>query len=87
MRRVIFDIGLFISIFIFPWWFSVLLILIGIFTFSNFYEFIVVGVIIFSLYSIPGDRIISSPIIFSLGIILLYVIIQSIRNNIILYKK
>lgn len=87
MSRVIFDIVLFIFVFIFPWWVSVLLSLIGIFAFSNFYEFIAVGVIIFSLYSLPGDRIISFPIIFSLAIIVLYIIIQIIRDNIILYKK
>lgn len=87
MKRVIFDVVLFILVFISPWWVSVLLLFIGIFAFGNFYEFIVASVIIYSLYSIPSDRLISSPIFFSLIIIILYIIIQSIRNNIILYKK
>jgi hypothetical protein len=87
MKRVIFDIILFISVFIFPWWISFLFLLIGIFAFKNFYEFIIADVIIYSLYSIPGDRLITSPIFFSLVIIILYITIQIIKNNIILYKK
>lgn len=86
MKRVIFDIILFTSIFIFPWWISVLLLFLGIFVFNNFYEFIVASVIIYSLYAIPGDRIISSPIFFSSFIVILYIVIGYIKNNIILYK-
>lgn len=87
MKRVIFDVILFISVFVLPWWVSALLLFVGIFIFNNFYEFIVFSVIVFSLYSIPSDRLITSPIFFSLTIIILYILIQSIRNNIILYKK
>jgi len=87
MKRVIFDIVLFISVFIFPWWISIPLVFIGIFLFSNFYEFIVASVIVYSLYAIEGDRLISSPIFFSLAIIFLYIFIQIIRSNIILYRK
>ncbi len=87
MKRVIFDIVLFISVFVFPWWISIPLAFVGIFVYKNFYEFIVSGVIIYSLFATPGGRIISSPIFFSLVIIFLYTIIQFIRSNIILYKK
>lgn len=87
MKRVIFDIVLLISVFVFPWWISVLLLLVGIFIFKNFIEFIVTNVIIYSLYAVPNDRLITSPVFFSALIIVLYVIVQIIRNNIILYKK
>ena len=87
MKRVIFDIILFISVFIFPWWISALMLLIGIFIFNNFYEFIVASVINFSLYSIGDDRIISSVVYFPLIIITIYIIIQFIKSNIILYKN
>jgi energy-coupling factor transporter transmembrane protein EcfT len=87
MKRVIFDIVLLISVFVFPWWISTFLLLIGIFLFNNFYEFIITNVIIYSLYAVKGDRWITSPIFFSMIIIILYIIIQIIRNNIILYKK
>jgi hypothetical protein len=87
MKRIIFDIILFTSVFIFPWWISILLLFVGIFIFDNFYEFIIASVIIYALYSVPEHGLISSPIFFSSVIIILYIIIQSIRNNIILYKK
>jgi hypothetical protein len=87
MKRVIFDIILFASIFILPWWISVLLAFMGIFLFNNFYEFIFSGVVVYSLFSLPSDRLIASPIFFSLSVVILYIIFQIIRNNIILYKK
>jgi hypothetical protein len=87
IKRVIFDVIVFILVFIVPWWISLLLLLIGIFAFNNYYEFIIACAIIYSLYSMPGDRLISSPVFFAGVIIILYIIIQVVRNNIILYKK
>ena len=87
MNRVIFDVILFISVFIFPWWVSFLLLIIGIFIFNNFYEFLITSVVIYSLYVVPDGRIISSQVYFPLIIIIFYITIQSIKNNIILYKK
>jgi len=87
IKRVVFDLVLFISVFIFPWWISGLLLLAGIFIFDKFYEFIVASVIIYALYSTVGNGLISSSIFFSLVIIIIYIIIQLIRNNIILYNK
>jgi hypothetical protein len=87
MKRVIFDIVLFLSIFVLPWWASVFFVIIGIFIFDNFYEFIISGIIFFSLYRAPSDIPISSPIIFSLSISTIYIIIQYIKSNIIFYKN
>jgi hypothetical protein len=87
MRRIIFDVILFISVFALPWWISILLLFIGLFAYNNFYEFIIANSIIYSLYSPFGDRLISSPVFFSLVVIVLYIVIKIIRNNIILYKK
>ena len=87
IKRVIFDIILFLSIFIFPWWVSLFLVAVGIFLFNNFYEFIVSSLIIYCLFAVGGGRFISSPIYFSLIIIFTYIFIQFIRSNMILYKK
>jgi hypothetical protein len=87
MKRFIFDLILFISVFVFPWWISLLGVIVGIFIFDDFYEYIVAGFIIFALYSVGGERFISSPIYFSLIIIISYAIIQFIKSYIILYKK
>jgi len=86
MKRVIFDLILFVSIFIFPWWVSLFFVLVGIFLFDNFYEFIISGVVIYFLYATKSGQLISSPLFFSTATIISYIIIQLIRNNIILYK-
>ncbi|MCX6754746.1 MAG: hypothetical protein NTU81_02890 [Candidatus Nomurabacteria bacterium] len=87
MKRAIFDIILFISIYIFPWWVTVLLLLIGIFIFDSFYEFMIFNVVIFALYSASGDRVISSLVFFPIIIITIYAVIQYIKNNMIIYKN
>lgn len=87
MKRVIFDIVLFTSVFVFPWWISAVLLVVGIFAFNNFYEFIVASVITYSLYAVLGNGLATSPVFYSSVIIFIYVIIQAIRRNIILYKK
>lgn len=87
MKRVIFDIILFIFIFICPWWISFLYIIVGIFLFHDFYEYIVAGFIMFALYSVDNERIISSPVYFSLMVIISYAGIQFIKSHMILYKK
>ena len=87
MKRIIFDVLLFLSVFILPWWISAFLLLIGIFAFDNFYEFIVATMIVYSLYAPQSDRLISSPIFISLIVVILYVVIHLIRNNLILYRK
>jgi hypothetical protein len=70
-----------------PWWISVFLAITGMFLFSNFYEFLIALVAIFGLYSIPSGRLIASPVFYSASIILIYIFIGYIRDNIILYKK
>lgn len=87
MKRIIFDTILFILVFVCPWWVSLLGIIIGIFVFCNFYEYIGVCFIIFALYSVNNERFISSPVYFSLIVIISYLIIQVIKSHIILYKK
>lgn len=86
MKRGIFDIIFFLSLFILPWWIGVIFAFIGIFLFKDFYEFIVSGIIIYSLYIIPGNGLITSPIFFSAILIILYIGIQAFRSKIILYK-
>lgn len=86
IKRVIFDFLLLISIFIFPWWFNLILIFLGIFIFDNFYEFILFSIACYSLYFVPNDSL-SSKIIFPIIIIVSYLIIQFIRKNLFIYKK
>lgn len=87
MKRVVFDVLLFISIFIFPWWVSLCMILVGIFIFNNFYEFIITFVALYSLYSVQDGRLVSSPVFFSLVLSVAYLVVEVIKKNIILYKN
>lgn len=87
MKRIFFDIALFASIFIFPWWVGSLLVIAGIFIFKDFYEYIVACVVIYALYSIPSERMISSSLFFALFTIISYLVLHTIRENIIFYKK
>jgi len=87
MKRIIFDILLFLSIFILPWWVVVILAFIGIFIYTQFYEFLGVGIIIYALYAIEGSRVIASPVWFPIFISLTYIGIQFMRRYIILYKN
>lgn len=87
MKRLFFDIILLLSVLIFPWWISIFFVFIGIFIFNNFYEFIISNIIVFSLYSPTSGNITSSPIFFSLVTITSYLLIQFIKEHIILYKN
>lgn len=88
MKRVIFDIFLFLSVFILPWYVTLFLALIGIFIFNNFYEWLAVSIVMYALYATPnGDRIINSKIYFPLIVSLTYIGVQALRRSIILYKS
>jgi hypothetical protein len=87
MKRVFFDICLFLSILILPWWITALLAFAGIFIFAQFYEFLGAGAMMYALYATAGTRIISSPLWFGVMLILIFAIIQISRRYIILYKN
>lgn len=51
--RIIADIAVLISIFIFPWWFSLLLLIICIFLLNNFYEALFFALLLDGFYGVP----------------------------------
>jgi len=70
-----------------PWWVGSIFALVGIFVFKNYIEFIISGIIIYSLYIISAKGLINSPIYFSAIILILYLGIQMLRHRIILYNN
>jgi hypothetical protein len=86
MKRVIFDIVLFLSLFALPWWITGILAFSGMFIFSRFYEFLFVWLIFYALYA-AGSRVIASPLWFSIIVTGIFIGIQSLRTYIILYKN
>ncbi len=86
MKRVILDIILLISVFLFSWWITLLLGVVGMFAFRHFYEGIIAGFLLYILYSVPSTRIIASPLWFPVILIGVFFIITLIKKFIIIYK-
>ncbi|HMO78778.1 MAG TPA: hypothetical protein PJ997_00800 [Candidatus Paceibacterota bacterium] len=50
IKRIIFGIFAILGAFLFPWWLAIIISFFGILYFDNFYEIILVGIILDSLY-------------------------------------
>ncbi|MEA3399467.1 MAG: hypothetical protein U9R00_03090 [Patescibacteria group bacterium] len=81
MIRVIFDIVLFISIFIFPWWLTVLIALLGLFAFKDYYEFVGAGAIMHAIFRF------FPALYLGIGLVAFFFLIQELKKRLILYKK
>lgn len=86
MKRVIFDCLAILCLFLMPWWVVGIIALLGLFYFKSFYEFILIGFSIVSIYKPISGSYLSSYIYLYTFIIISYILIQIIRNYIILYK-
>ena len=62
MSRVFYNLAIFISIFLLPWWVTSVLCLAGIFLFNKFYEFIFAFLIMYAIYGVGLSRVIASTI-------------------------
>jgi hypothetical protein len=87
MPRLFFNLIIFFSIFLFPWWISAFLVLVGLFLFVEYYEFLFIMIGIYGLYMTKGVWLISSPFIYSVAVSIIFLGIQSLRRYIILYKN
>lgn len=87
MKRVVFDVVMFVSMFILPWWLTAIIAFIGIFVFQNFYEFLVVWAVYYAIYAIPGLKVFASPFWFPVIVCSIFVSIQTLRKYVILYKN
>lgn len=80
--RVLFGIFLIISAFIFPWWISIFLSVIGMFKFKNLYEVIVVGIIIDSMYG-SILNIFGFEFIFTIALILTFYLVSVLKDRVL----
>ena len=87
MKRILFNIFLFVFIFLLPWWVVLILSIVGLFIFTSFYEFIISSIIIYVLYSVPPDTFLNKSIFVYAGIVIFYLIVEYLRRHIILYKN
>ncbi len=87
MKRVFFDIVLILLVFLAPWWFTVLFSVLGLFLFKNFFEFLASSIIIQILSTANNLQLTQKTFFIYSAIIIFYIGIQYLRNNIILYKN
>lgn len=70
-----------------PWWATISLAVIGLFVFSNYYEFIACLVVIYIISAPPSKPFLSSSFLIYSSIIVFYLLVQTLRRHIILYKN
>lgn len=87
MNRVLYDLAIFLSIFLLPWWVTAILCLIGIFLFKNFYEFIFAFMLTYSVYGIGQSGVLSSKLYLPVILTIIYTILFIFKNQIIFYQK
>ena len=86
-KRIILDIFLIISLFTLPWWVTSIFAIAGIFLFARYFEFILVAVLMHSLYAVSSVSFVTKPLFFYTVTLVLFVGIQMLRRNIIYYQE
>jgi len=81
--RIVIDVLLLISIFILPWWFTVIAAAISIFFFKFFLESVVAALIVDVLYA-PSSFVAGFYLI-TLGMVFIFIFFQIIRKKLIFY--
>jgi len=82
--RILSGIVVIVSAIIFPWWVSVIFAVAGLFYFGNFYEVLIVGLILDTLY---GSHIFFTyvPYIATTVLLVGMIVIAKIRTRLIMY--
>jgi hypothetical protein len=81
MRRIFADIVLFLSIFFVPWWLVVAFAVVGLFTFSSFYEILFLGIVLDSLYNAPIAPFRHFQFVVTLLCVFLFVVIEALKRR------
>jgi hypothetical protein len=76
MKRLISDAIIFLAAILVPWWVVVPAAAYLALGFRNYYEFMVLGLILDALYSLPMPYLYGRPLVFTLGCILIFVMIE-----------
>lgn len=79
-KRVLFSVFLFLSVFFFPWWFTIALSVFGIFFFKSFYEALIVGVFMDTLYGGISGKFLSEHAT-TLALSVLFLVSFVIKEN------
>lgn len=85
MQRVIFSLVLIVLFFLIPWYLVALFTLVGLFLFDDYYEFFLISILIYSVYT-PMYYFIT-PFIFAISILIIFFGLNYLKKYIILYQK
>jgi len=85
MQRVVFSLVLIVLFFLLPWYLVALFTLAGLFLFDDYYEFFLISILIYSIYT-PVYYFIT-PFIFSISILIIFFGLNYLKKYIILYQK
>lgn len=83
--RIILNILIMVAIAVFPWWFSVALIIFGIFTFKSFYEAIFFGMVIDSVYGVHKNLFFGYNFVFILLFLILITFVEWMKKRLRVY--
>lgn len=87
MWRIIFDFILYVSVFLFPWWFALILAIVGLLLFRSFYEIIFLGIVIDSLYNASTHRFYGLEFIVTFISIILFTIIEMLKRRVRIHRN
>jgi hypothetical protein len=77
--RIIFDLGLIFSAVFLPWWFVIILLILGISIFDSYYEAFLIAFFIDSVYSISREFFYGISFIYFLIILIFYFLIDLVK--------
>lgn len=82
IKRIVFDVVFFGSLFALPWYATVGMGILGLILFRKFWEVILAGFIIDALYYAPGQKFIGHFGFFIIGAIILFIVFNFIKKKI-----
>lgn len=85
MKRSIFDIALLLSLFILPWWCTLILAVIFLFLIEPYYEIIVVGFILDSLYNAPVGFLLHFQFVLTLFCLIMILLSDLLKRRLTFY--
>jgi hypothetical protein len=85
MKRILVDIFLFLAIFIFPWWLVVVFGVLALLAFSSFYEIVILGIVIDSLYNAAITRYHHIEFVVTIGAIFLFIVVEVLKRHLKFY--
>jgi hypothetical protein len=87
MPRILADIVLLVSVFIFPWWFVLMLGTVMLFIFPDFYEILFLGIVLDSLYNAPIARYHHVEFVVTLITVFLFILAEVLKRRLRFYSR